>query len=116
MLQTDQLKEFLGCDDEFLMQLMEAFLKESGDGVTRLKSAASDSNWPLVKATSHKMLSSTRIFDIGDLSTLLEEIEKMASIGTEGEAIKGKISLVEKSWIKVAEEIEALILHNKNTL
>ncbi len=108
MINTNELKEFLGCDDEFLAHLMDSFMKESGESVGRLKTAADSKNWPLVKATAHKMLSSTRIFNIGELSSVLEEIEKMAEKGTDTELIPNKVSTVEQSWQNVIEEIKVL--------
>ena len=109
MLNVNELKEYLGCDDEFLAHLMETFIKESGEGIARLKTAAESKNWQLVKATAHKMLSSTRIFNIGELSIILEEIEKLAEKGIDTELIPGKVSRVEQSWKNVIEEIKTLL-------
>ena len=109
MINVNELKEFLGCDNEFLAHLMETFIKESGEGIIRLKTAADSKNWQLVKATAHKMLSSTRIFNIGELSSVLEEIEKMAEMGIDTALIPGKVSAVEQSWKNVIEEIKILL-------
>ena len=109
MININQLKEFLDCDDEFLIHLMEAFVKESGEGISRLKTASADKDWKMVKATSHKMLSSTRIFNIGDLSNLLEEIEKMAEKGIDTDLVPGKVSAVEESWKITIDEINMLL-------
>ena len=109
MIKVNELKEFLGCDDEFLAHLMEIFIKESGEGIARLKTAADGKNWQMVRATAHKMLSSTRIFNIGELSNVLEEIEKMAEKGTDVETIPAKVSAVEQSWKIVIEEIKVLL-------
>ncbi len=113
MISTIQLKEFLGCDDEFLAQLMETFLKESGEGISRLKTASDEKNWPVVKGTAHKMLSSTRIFNIGDISNTLEEIEKLADNGTETGSIPAKVKSVEQSWVQISEEIRTFLVRNK---
>ena len=113
MINQNELKEFLGCDDEFLAHLMETFIKESGEGITRLKTAMDDKNWQLVRATAHKMLSSTRIFNLGDLNTVLEEIEKMAEKGIDTALIPGKVSAVEQLWKNVIEEIKKLLQNLK---
>lgn len=106
---VNELKKFLACDDAFLAHLMEIFIKESGEGITRLKSATDSKNWPLVKATAHKMLSSTRIFNLVALSSVLEEIEKMAETGTTVEQIPEKVSTVEQLWKSVTEEIKEIL-------
>lgn len=108
MINVEQLKEFLGCDDEFLAHLMETFLKESGEGISRLKTATTTKNWPLVKATAHKMLSSTRIFNIDELSSVLEGIEKMAEKEIDIDQIPGKVITIEQLWKNVVEEITIL--------
>ncbi len=109
MLNVNELKEFLGCDDAFLAHLMEIFIKESGESMSRLKTATDSKNWLLVRATAHKMLSSTRIFNIGELSSVLEEIEKMSEKGIDTELIPGKVSTVEQLWKNVTEEINVLL-------
>lgn len=109
MINADQLKEFLGCDDEFLVQLMQTFLKESAESINRLKTATGTNNWPLVKATAHKILSSTRIFNIGEMSNVLEEIEKMAEKSVNVEQIPAKVQVIEQSWQTAAAEIKAFL-------
>lgn len=108
-INIEEIKEFLGCDEPFLAQLMETFVQESGAGMNRLKSAAQDKNWPMVRATAHKLLSSTRIFNIGELSDTLEVIEKTAAEGTDTESIPARVNAVEQSWKVVIDEIKVLL-------
>lgn len=98
MMNTSQLKEFLGCDDEFLFSLMRTFLKESDEGIKRLVSGNEASDWPLVRATAHKMLSSTRIFQLEELSRALEIVEKMAGQQSETDKIAEKLGRIVELW------------------
>lgn len=109
MINAEQLKEFLGCDDKFLSELMLKFIDESGEGVKRLRTASEAGNWPLVKATAHKMLSSTRIFNMGELSDTLEEIEVLAEEQKHTEQIPEKVNVITSSWKEVVAEIHALL-------
>lgn len=109
MINVNELKEFLGCDEKFLSHLMVKFIEESGDGVKRLKAAAEAGNWPVVKGVAHKMLSSTRIFSINELSDKLEEIEIMADAVKDTDQIPGKVAAVDTAWKGVVDEINALL-------
>lgn len=109
MINVEQLKEFLGCDEKFLAQLMTKFIQESGEGIARLKTATETGNWPLAKASAHKMLSSTRIFDMNELSVQLEEIEEMADAQRGTDQIPGKVVVVENAWKEVVAEINKLL-------
>ena len=113
MIKKNELKEYLGCDDEFLAHLMETFIKESKEGTHRLTTATSTKNWPVVKATAHKMLSSTRILNLVELSNLLEEIEKMSEKNIDVELIPSKINTVEESCKNVVEEVKAMLQEMK---
>lgn len=109
MIHVNELKTFLGCDDQFLAHLLRTFMKESGEGIDRLKTATESRNWPLVKATAHKMLSSTRILNIEALNGLLEKIEDAAGNGTDVGSIPDEVNTVETIWKNILEEINALL-------
>lgn len=109
IIQTERLKEFLGCDDDFLIQLMKKFIEESGEGLAVLKSSCAEGNWPLAKSAAHKLLSSTRIFQLEELSDKLEQIEIMAGERTNTEQIPSKVIVAEKIWGNIIEEINGLL-------
>jgi HPt (histidine-containing phosphotransfer) domain-containing protein len=99
------LKESLNCDEVFLMHLMEKFMLESGEDTSRLKRASIESNWSQVRSIAHKMLSSTRIFNIDELSTLLEKIETTAE-KNQVDQIPANVDTVEHLWKNVVLEIK----------
>jgi len=104
-LNIDELKESLSCDNEFLAHLMEKFVNESGEDTHKLKMATDAKNWMQVRGIAHKMLSSTRIFNIDELSNLLEEIETAAEKKTNVERIPEEVTAVEGLWKDVVEEV-----------
>jgi HPt (histidine-containing phosphotransfer) domain-containing protein len=106
MLNIDEIKEFLGCDDAFLFKLMSKFLEESGEGMQRLKSSVNAKDWKMVRAVAHKMLSSTRIFNITELNGTLEAIQDAAETGKGVENIPEKLVILERGWNQTVAEIQ----------
>lgn len=104
-----ELMEFLGCDEDFLRQLMKKFIDESGIGVIKLREGLDSRNWPLIRAVAHKMLSSTRIFSFIELSNLLEEIEIIAEEEKNTDQISDKVIKVEQIWKEVVLEMNLLL-------
>lgn len=108
-----ELMEFLACDEQFLVRLMRKFIEESGTDIERLKASTDAGNWPLVRATAHKILSSTRIFNMIQLSNHLESIEIIAARGTDVNVLPGKVEEVEKEWKAVVEEVNLLLRQSR---
>src|ERR1051325_11209157 len=104
MMNMNEIREFLGNDEEFIARLMDKFVQESALDIEKLRGASGEGNWEMTRAVAHKMLSSTRIFGIDELNSTLEEIETIVNnrLGT------GRIpALVEKAhanWKKAIAE------------
>ena len=109
MINVTELKEFLGCDEEFIFQLMEKFIVETKEGLQNLKSYAKEENWHSVKLIAHKMLSSTRIFKMEEMSVLLEKIEIMAENKVNVDQIPLLVSEFEAEWKKSIDEMNRMI-------
>ncbi len=78
MMNKNKIKEQLGCDDNFLSQLIDTFVKDSQISCNLMKNALIEENWSVVGGYAHKTLSSTRIFELHELSKNLETIEDYA--------------------------------------
>lgn len=70
-----ELKNYLNCDDTFLISLMQKFIEEVSEITTTIKAAASNKDWKTVKTNAHKMLSSVRIFEMKEIIDVLEKLE-----------------------------------------
>ena len=74
MINKDKLMNMLGCDDGFLIELFEKFISESSESINRINKALETNDGTTISGAAHKMLSSTRIFEMAGLSALLKEI------------------------------------------
>ncbi|MCB0409227.1 MAG: Hpt domain-containing protein [Flavobacteriales bacterium] len=79
MVNKDNIMNTLGCDEEFLKILFEKFISECSESMQLLNKAFENEEWLVMKGSSHKMLSSTRIFEMDELTHLLKEIETLAT-------------------------------------
>lgn len=104
MINIDEIKEFLGSDNSFIVHLMEKFILESGNDLKKLRSASNEKNRLLTSAIAHKMLSSTRIFCLHELSKKLEAIEILTEKRYEPQKISELITEMELLWEKVIGE------------
>lgn len=77
-LNIKHIKNTLDCDDSFIVTLFKSYLKESDECVNNIEKGLQDQDWSLIKGAAHKMLSSTRIFDLKELTNALESIEENA--------------------------------------
>ena len=108
MINIDEMKDFLGCDDTFVFSLLKTFIKESADGLSKLKSATASGDWPMVRAMPHKMLSSVRILNLSEMVTVLTEMEIIAESQKGVEQIPEKLFLYESLWKEIIAEINEL--------
>ncbi len=106
MIDIENLKQFLGSDEGFIAVLMEKFIQEIPKEGKNLKTQAKERDWKRVRASSHKMLSSTKIFNLDELTSILQQIEKFSETQTNLEEIPGLISKFELYCKKVLEEME----------
>lgn len=106
MIDIENLKQFLGSDEEFIAILMDKFLQEIPKEAEKLKAFTKKADWPGVRAVSHKMLSSTKIFNLEQLTSVLQQIEKISESGTNTGQIPGLVSEFEIECKNVIEEMK----------
>ena len=76
MIQIEELKSYLECDDNFLLELLEQFRTESSICKQELQQGLQEMDLVKVKSTAHRMLSSTRIFGFDTLTAVLEKLQR----------------------------------------
>ena len=106
MIDKNLIMNTIGCDEDFLNELFDKFISESKKSMSLMNEAAANDNWPVVKGAAHKTLSSTRIFEMNELTSLLKDIEIMAQEDGDKQNIHTLIATLNKKIEKVYEELK----------
>lgn len=106
MIDTEKIKAQLGCDDDFIQVLFSEFINESKESIGKINNALNSKDWPIIKANAHKMLSSTRILDMNNLTDLLKEIEILSGSQEQLERIPELIDELNKEIEITYEELK----------
>lgn len=77
-MNMDFLDKFTGGDQDLAIQLIEIFLKQAPEAISKIEAALSTSNWKEVHSVAHKIKSSVAIFELGDLKKIITNIEEYA--------------------------------------
>lgn len=115
-IEIEKIKASLDCDDAFIAQLFESFIQESTESINAIEKAFPAKDWKIVKGASHKMLGSTRIFEIAELTDLLDEIKTDAEKETNLDKMKEKIDrlkVLHKECIDIMAEFNHRMLELK---
>ncbi len=108
MINIENLKEFLGSDDEFIVTLMEKFISEIPREGANLRQATDHQDWRKVRAISHKMLSSTKIFNLEVMTTILHKVERLSENESNLEQLPGLVSEFETASAEAIKEMQKL--------
>jgi HPt (histidine-containing phosphotransfer) domain-containing protein len=110
-LNIQDIRDYTGADDVFIVKLFDKFLEHINNDIAKLKKETEAQNWNAVKAVSHQMLSSARIFSLKQMAVLHEQIEKDCINNTTDKVPEMVVEMVEL-YEEAILEIKAL----KNTL
>lgn len=102
------LKQFLGSDEKFIATLMDKFMEEMPKEAQKLKDSVTEKNWDSVRAMSHKMLSSVKIFDAKELTPILQNIEIYSEDKVRLNQIPGLVTKFETSCEKTLKKMKKL--------
>jgi CheY-like chemotaxis protein/HPt (histidine-containing phosphotransfer) domain-containing protein len=81
----DNLRETVGGDDEFLVELVETFLEDAPQMLADMRKAAEIGDAPSLRLAAHSLKSNSAEFGAMSLSALCKELEMMGKDGhTEG--------------------------------
>lgn len=72
----EALDKYTGGDPDLTVQLIEIFMKQVPEAITKLETLIPQGDWKNVHAVAHKLKSSVAIFDFNDLRKLLVSIEE----------------------------------------
>lgn len=81
MIDIEKIREYTGADDEFIATLFEKSLSSLDENLNEIRSHAEARDWPGLRKKVHMMLSSARIFFLGEIVELSKEIEAQIEEG-----------------------------------
>jgi len=106
-MNIQELKNYLNCDDAFLLSIMQKFIDEVIEITAIIKTATNNKDWVTVKINAHKMLSSVRIFEMQEIITVLEKLEIEAEAKKNADIIKKDVEKLSNLIEKVIYDVRA---------
>ncbi|MCB0429237.1 MAG: Hpt domain-containing protein [Flavobacteriales bacterium] len=107
-LDVQKLKKYLDCDDAFVAKVIDHFISESRTIVRQIEKRLDDKDVEGIRSSAHKILSSTRIMGIDNISRLFEHIEIGAKKGRSIEELRPEIEEAAKAWQQTVQEMELI--------
>jgi HPt (histidine-containing phosphotransfer) domain-containing protein len=102
------LKELSNGSNEFIIQMITIFLKETPTAMDNIEQYVKTSNWDALRAAVHKMKPSFAFMGIKELESTINSIEKYSETKTNLDLIPDMISKV-KTVLKAAiQELETV--------
>lgn len=108
MINKEKIKQSLDCDDDFLNVLLDQFVIESKESTKNMNRSLEDKNWDGVRGSAHKMLSSTKLLGMPELTDLLEKIETRSANGNDLDVVPDLVNKYTNSIEGVYKEIETV--------
>lgn len=108
MIDIEQLRKYLDCEDEFIIELIDNFLSENRDILHKMESAVVTSDVPVIGALAHKMLSSTRMLKIDNLNEILKKLEHKANKNEPISEFRTLFSTLKNRYTETLTELEEL--------
>jgi PAS domain S-box-containing protein len=90
----DQIEKFSRGNSEFIHNMTSLFLEDTPKSLSQLTKAFEMNDLPTVRSVAHKMKSPVEMFGIEDATVDLKTIEKMATEGHGGRAMKEALDRV----------------------
>jgi HPt (histidine-containing phosphotransfer) domain-containing protein len=100
------LSETMDGNKKMIREVMEVFLKQAPEELSKLNKAVDKMDYPSIKSLSHKMKSSVSIMGITALNEILAEMEELSKSGKDLEKIKTLNNEVNEIYKQGIEEIE----------
>ncbi len=100
------LSETMGGNNKLIKEIIDIFLKQVPEELSRLNAAVEQSDFITIKNYSHTMKSSTSIMGISALADILKEMEELAKSAINIENIKLLNSKLNTICKQAMEEIE----------
>ena len=100
----DNLRETVGGDDEFLIELVETFLEDAPQMLADMRTAAETGDAPGLRLAAHSLKSNSAEFGAMSLSALCKELEMMGKDGR----TDGALPLIDRADAEFEAVIPAL--------
>ncbi len=108
------LKNYLNCDNDFLLSLAHKFVEELNDTTNKITLAWQNQNLTSIKLNAHKLLSSVRTLQLKELAISLEKIENSAASKTISPELEEEIKQLDISVKKVINDMRLTIEELEN--
>lgn len=99
------LMEIADGSDEFLVESIELFLKQTPELMLAINNAINAQDWTLVAQSAHKLKPNLGFFGMLTGQTLMQELEAIAKTTKDTDAVKAKYSelqtIVEPTLVKL---------------
>ena len=103
----ENLREMIGGDDEFLVELIDTFLADAPQMLADMRQAAADGDAAVLHRAAHSLKSNSAEFGAMTLSELCRELEAMGKASTLDGADE-KVARAETEYEKAKVALEAV--------
>jgi len=102
-------------DNEYLVQVLNIFLRNTPDDLKQMAAALKAGNTEVIARTAHKIKGSAGVIQAADLCKLLSSIENVAKTGAVNEELKALIASAERLYNFTDQALKRHIQELKRT-
>ncbi len=102
-----ELRESVGDDPEFLVELVDEFLQDAPIRLESLRAAATSGDATGARLAAHTLKGNGRTFGAGELASLCQAAETAAVAG-DLEAVLSGLDEIDQEWVRVRTELFAV--------
>jgi hypothetical protein len=115
-MNLDFLEKYTGGDQELAIQLIDIFLRQLPDAISKLEYCIPRKEWKQVHAVAHKLKSSVSIFELSELKKRIIKIEEYARDGEKLDEVPRLFSEVKELSRIAARNLEAAVAHLRSSV
>jgi CheY-like chemotaxis protein len=115
-MNLDFLEKYTGGDQELAIQLIDIFLRQLPDAISKLEYCIPRKEWKQVHAVAHKLKSSVSIFELSELKKRIINIEEYARDGEKLDEVPRLFSEVKELSRIAARNLEAAVAHLRSSV
>jgi HPt (histidine-containing phosphotransfer) domain-containing protein len=102
-----ELRESVGDDPEFLVELIDDFLADAPVQLESLRGGATAGDAVLARRAAHTLKGNSRTFGAGELASICQEAEAAAG-ADDLDAVLARVDEIDREWARVRAELVAL--------
>lgn len=100
------LKEISGGDEDFILDMIQTFIKNTGDEIAILKDLAEQNKWETLGENAHKFAPGLQFLGLLSLRPVINQIEEYAFRQKNLDQIPNLIKKLEEECQLVSEELK----------